>query len=65
MPVFVKIHSGQHCDRSVLFPILYQALLDMYLLENVPLVTKHCIVGYFLLDIIFTLTDAKYEEVGW
>ena len=39
-------------------------MLDMYLLENVPLATKHSIVGYFLLDVIFTLSDAKYEEVS-
>ncbi|XP_071506406.1 protein ELYS-like [Diadema antillarum] len=41
-------------------PPSLHALLDMYLLEHVPLATKHCIVGYLLLDIISVSNDAKH-----
>lgn len=44
-------------------PPSLHALLDMYLLENVPLATKHCIVGYLLLDVISVSNDAKHSEM--
>ncbi|XP_030843104.1 protein ELYS isoform X2 [Strongylocentrotus purpuratus] len=44
-------------------PPSLHALLDMFLLENVPLATKHCIVGYLLLDIISVGQDAKHSEM--
>ncbi|XP_041480738.1 protein ELYS-like isoform X1 [Lytechinus variegatus] len=44
-------------------PPSLHALLDMFLLENVPLATKHCIVGYLLLDIISVSHDAKHSEM--
>ncbi|XP_038076650.1 protein ELYS-like [Patiria miniata] len=47
-------------------PPSFHALLDMYLVDTVPVVTKHCIVGYFLMDILHVspLPTAQKEELG-
>ncbi|XP_033641982.1 protein ELYS-like isoform X2 [Asterias rubens] len=47
-------------------PPSFHALLDMYLVDTVPVVTKHCIVGYFLLDVLYVskLSGTQKEELG-
>ncbi|XP_071946058.1 protein ELYS-like [Antedon mediterranea] len=44
-------------------PPSIHALLDIYLLENVPLMTKHCIVAYFLQGLEICLDPNKHEEI--
>ncbi|XP_033102998.1 protein ELYS-like isoform X2 [Anneissia japonica] len=44
-------------------PPSLHALLDIYLLENVPLMTKHCIVGYLLQDLQMCLDHEKHAEL--
>lgn len=39
--------------------------MNMYLLEDIPLVEKHCVVLYLLLDIV-SAGDMQYQEqVGY
>ena len=54
-----------YCNILLCLFLFTQALLDMYLVDTVPVVTKHCIVGYFLLDVLYVskLSGTQKEEV--
>ncbi len=43
---------------------MFQALLNMYLLESVPLATKHSIVLYLLFDLMHLAPDEATDMVS-
>lgn len=60
----MKVHNIiQIYSNIVNLIIILQALLDIYLMENVPQFIKQCIVGYMLLDIESTLGNNDSNQV--